>query len=960
VTNLGTNGFTVNWTACAGATTYQVQVATDTNFTAGGGIAADLFISEYIEGSSNNKAVEIFNGTGSAVDLGAGSYVLRRYDNGSSSVGATITLAGTVTNRGVFVVANPSANAAILAQAQMTSGSMTFNGNDAVALARNSENIDVLGTIGVNVTNLVDVTKVRKSSVSQGTATYAVSEWDNHAMDTASYLGGHAFEGDGAGGTIVADAVVEALTHGVTGLVAETTYQVRVRQTGGEWSALVSATTAAHRAGAAGVYQRRYAGGHGRSGHGVHGDGHGPSRARTGLAKYDSLRRLHFHGRHRRTGLHAAGGRCGRADIHAHGQQHPWRGHAGRQRDGAGGRPGVWSQSRAGGGDGHLGAGLHGIGHRPAGAGAFPACDHGFRRLHFHGRYGRVGLHAAANDVGAQSFTFAASNVAGVAWQTVSVTVASAPVYIPEVNVTNIGTNVFTVLWTEVTDATTYQVQVATDTNFTGSTGGTNFLSQNFTTLTTTTPPTGWTSSTSSDLVFTEPYAGAASPAYKFSVNGQWLLSPVFAAGGTNLQFWALGRNVSGSTYTISGLVAGVWTRVATVSVARTEATYNVPLDPQTTQIKFTFTRIVNCSLDDIVIQGAAAGSVIVDETVAALSYGATGLDPETDYFVRVRATDGTWSAVAAATTLGNDPVMPWFTGGTGPHATTAGVAVAFTVSAMGVPEPVLALAGATAAGGSYSFIPAIGYFLYLPPVGDAGAQTFTFTASNSAGVATQVVAVAVSAAVAPVFTPLGTQSATTLVANVFYVEASGEPEPVLALAGTSASAEYSFSPDTGRLSYTPPTNDVGPQTFTFTASNIAGVATQVVDMVVSNAPAAPPVIDPIPPQATMVGLMFSYTVTATDPDTPTSNLTFACTSAVDTNRWELDPATGYFLFEPTTNQIGTNVFTFTATDSPTLLSSPPSNMVVVVNAAGRCGPGLLRAGPVSWRRKGRGAWPFR
>jgi len=31
--------------------------------------AADLFFSEYIEGGSNNKALEIFNGTGADVDL---------------------------------------------------------------------------------------------------------------------------------------------------------------------------------------------------------------------------------------------------------------------------------------------------------------------------------------------------------------------------------------------------------------------------------------------------------------------------------------------------------------------------------------------------------------------------------------------------------------------------------------------------------------------------------------------------------------------------------------------------------------------------------------------------------------------------------------------------------------------------------------------------------------------------
>ena len=45
----------------------------------------DLFISEYIEGSSYNKALEIYNGTGSAVDLVAGDYVVQLYSNGSAT-----------------------------------------------------------------------------------------------------------------------------------------------------------------------------------------------------------------------------------------------------------------------------------------------------------------------------------------------------------------------------------------------------------------------------------------------------------------------------------------------------------------------------------------------------------------------------------------------------------------------------------------------------------------------------------------------------------------------------------------------------------------------------------------------------------------------------------------------------------------------------------------------------------
>ena len=49
-----------------------------------------LFFSEYIEGSSNNKALEIFNSTGAAIDLAASGYVVQYYFNGAMTAGLTI------------------------------------------------------------------------------------------------------------------------------------------------------------------------------------------------------------------------------------------------------------------------------------------------------------------------------------------------------------------------------------------------------------------------------------------------------------------------------------------------------------------------------------------------------------------------------------------------------------------------------------------------------------------------------------------------------------------------------------------------------------------------------------------------------------------------------------------------------------------------------------------------------
>ena len=46
------------------------------------GAPTDVFFSEYIEGSSNNKALEIYNGTGATVNLAAGGYNVQMFFNG--------------------------------------------------------------------------------------------------------------------------------------------------------------------------------------------------------------------------------------------------------------------------------------------------------------------------------------------------------------------------------------------------------------------------------------------------------------------------------------------------------------------------------------------------------------------------------------------------------------------------------------------------------------------------------------------------------------------------------------------------------------------------------------------------------------------------------------------------------------------------------------------------------------
>ena len=156
----------------------------------------DLFISAYLEGASNDKAIEIYNPTASSISLD--NYKIRRYTNGSTSpTTIAFTSGATIAANGVYVVANSSGNAGLLAVADQTTGSMTHNGDDAIALYNGTSNIDVIGVIGVDPgTNWTvgsgstkDNLLKRKSSVLTGVTTWNTSQWDVYDDETWSSLG---------------------------------------------------------------------------------------------------------------------------------------------------------------------------------------------------------------------------------------------------------------------------------------------------------------------------------------------------------------------------------------------------------------------------------------------------------------------------------------------------------------------------------------------------------------------------------------------------------------------------------------------------------------------------------------------------------------------------------------------------------------------------------------------------
>ncbi len=157
----------------------------------GFGQATDLFFSEYVEGSSNNKYLEIYNATGAAVNLG--TYDIQTYFNGSTGAGATLALSGTLADGAVYVIANNSATVYTGTPDLSTASSvMNFNGNDAVVLRKSGVNLDVIGVIGSGANFAQNATIRRKGSVCSPTTTFNLAgEWDSFGINIVADLGMH-------------------------------------------------------------------------------------------------------------------------------------------------------------------------------------------------------------------------------------------------------------------------------------------------------------------------------------------------------------------------------------------------------------------------------------------------------------------------------------------------------------------------------------------------------------------------------------------------------------------------------------------------------------------------------------------------------------------------------------------------------------------------------------------------
>lgn len=153
----------------------------------------DLFFTEYYEGASQDRYIEIMNATGS--DLDTTGYCINLYSNGSKDVQASLALNRIIKDGQIITICSPNAVTALKSKADLIDKICNYNGDDILTIEKDGNIIDIIGSwSGMDQNVFKDHTLIRKSSINGPIKQFDINEWNVINISDES-MGKHTIDG---------------------------------------------------------------------------------------------------------------------------------------------------------------------------------------------------------------------------------------------------------------------------------------------------------------------------------------------------------------------------------------------------------------------------------------------------------------------------------------------------------------------------------------------------------------------------------------------------------------------------------------------------------------------------------------------------------------------------------------------------------------------------------------------